>query len=84
MVKLRFARIRITLRFELMCLDLEKDAPSDGEDYEIEIDDKCPSVGLRRIKQLSREGGAHEDWKGVKKSMSTPDFMSYFENMAAF
>lgn len=60
-----FARIRLTLRFELMCLG------SDG-------DDLAPSVGLRRIQQLSNLGGGQED---MKKSMSTPDLLGYFESM---
>jgi hypothetical protein len=62
-----FARIRLTLRFELMCLSSD-----DGEDM-------APSVGLRRIQHLSRMGGAQED---VKKSMSSPDLLGYFESFA--
>jgi hypothetical protein len=62
-----FARMRLTLRFELMCL------PSDG-------DDELPSsVGLSKIQKLSKTGGTHED--KVKKSASTPDILSYFESM---
>lgn len=61
-----FARIRLTLRFELMCL---------GND---DAGSLAPSAGLRRIQQLSRIGGAHED---IRKSASTPDFMSYIESM---
>jgi len=69
-----FARIRLTLRFELMCLA----PPADTEDKEDGEDEAAPSVGLRRIHHLSRMGGAQED---VKKSMSSPDLLSYFESM---
>ena len=62
-----FARIRLTLRFELMCL---------GSD---DAEEMAPSVGLRRIQHLSRMGGAQED--NIKKSMSTPDLLGYFESM---
>lgn len=65
-----FARIRLTLRFELMCL------PSQEHDCTI----LPPSVGLRKIQHLSKMGGTHEDSK-VKKSSSTPDLLSYFESM---
>lgn len=61
-----FARIRLTLRYELMCHASE------------DVGDLAPSVGLRRIQHLSRMGGAQED---MKKSMSTPDLLGYFENM---
>lgn len=62
-----FARMRLTLRFELMCL------PSDN-------DEELPSsVGLTKIQKLSKTGGTHED--KVKKSASTPDILSYFESM---
>lgn len=63
-----FARIRMTLRFELMCL-----ASPDNVDEEM-----APSVGLRRIQQLSKIGSAQED---MKKSVSTPDLLGYFESM---
>jgi hypothetical protein len=66
-----FARIRLTLRFELMCLSPENEM-MDG------FDELAPSVGLRRIKQLSHMGGAQED---IKKSVSTPDLLSYIESM---
>lgn len=59
-----FARIRLTLRFELMCL-----AADETDDH------VAPSVGLRRIKQLSTLGGATED---MKKSVSTPDLLGLF------
>ncbi|KAL7458930.1 hypothetical protein ACHAWC_010738 [Mediolabrus comicus] len=71
-----FARIRISLRFELMCMDLSTD---DGEDDSI-TNDRCPSVGLKKIQYLSRLG-AHEDVKGVKNSISTPDLAGYFGSM---
>ena len=66
-----FARIRLTLRFELMCLSQEND--------KIEgFDELAPSVGLKRIQQLSKAGGAQED---LKHSVSTPDLLSYFESI---
>jgi hypothetical protein len=71
-----FARIRLSLRFELLCLDTSTDT---SETSSIEI----PSVGLKKIQRLSRLG-AHEDVKqgqGVKNSISTPDLMGYFGNM---
>jgi hypothetical protein len=66
-----FARIRLTLRFELMCLAPEN-RNLDG------ADESVPSVGLRRIHQLSSMGGLHED---MKKSVSTPDILSYIESI---
>jgi hypothetical protein len=66
-----FARIRLTLRFELMCLG------SPSSDVELP-----PSVGLRKIQELSKQGGAHEDTK-PKKSVSTSDLLSYFESMVS-
>jgi len=66
-----FARIRLTLRFELMCLV-----------EEISKGDSCPkSVGLTKIHALSKSGGAHEDTKGAKRSLSSPDFVQYLESM---
>jgi hypothetical protein len=64
-----FARIRLTLRFELMCL-----APDD------QSRETPPSVGLQKIEELSRAGGsAHEDSdKSDKRSVSSPDLLSYF------
>jgi RAVE protein 1 C terminal len=65
-----FARIRLTLRFELMCL-----APSGQVNKE-----DVPSVGLQRIYELNHSGGsAHEDVQ--KRSMSSPDLLSYFEGI---
>ncbi|KAL3923894.1 MAG: hypothetical protein SGILL_001381 [Bacillariaceae sp.] len=66
-----FARIRLTLRFELMCL-----AP-EHESLET-LKELAPSVGLRRIEHLCSVGGAQLD---LKKSVSTPDLLSYFESM---
>jgi hypothetical protein len=67
-----FARIRLTLRFELMCL-----AP-ENETVET-LDELALSVGLRQIKQLCRGvGGAQLD---LKKSVSTPPLLSYFESL---
>ena len=68
-----FARIRISLRFELMCMEL---STNDGEEVKFK-NDRCPSVGLKKIQYLSRLG-AHEDVKGVKNSISTPDLAGYF------
>jgi hypothetical protein len=66
-----FARIRLTLRFELMC-----GTTLGGSDTQ----DPPPSVGLRRIEELSRVGGAaHDDLD--KRSISSPDLLGYFESM---
>jgi hypothetical protein len=62
-----FARMRLTLRFELMCM------PSEAEE------ELPSSVGLAKIQQLSKLGGTHED--KVKRSASTPDILGYFESM---
>ena len=72
-----FARIRLTLRFELMCL--ESKAASSNESLE----DQCPSAGLRKIRLLSRIGGVHEDSKGVQRSVSTPDIVGYLGSIAS-
>jgi len=68
-----FARIRISLRFELMCLDTE----------EVDQSNKSTrrSVGLKKIIKLSQLGGAHEDSKGLPNSVSTPDLFSYLESL---
>ncbi|CAJ1934809.1 unnamed protein product [Cylindrotheca closterium] len=63
-----FARIRLTLRFELMCLS--KDANDDGEFAE--------SACIRRIYQLGNNGGATAK---MKNSSSTPDLLSYLESI---
>ena len=62
-----FARIRLTLRFELMCkIDETGDLVP-------------PSVGLERMKSLTENGGAaHED---QKRRMSSSDLMVYLESM---
>ena len=65
-----FARIRLTLRFELMCLASKNDSDSNLEKL-------APSVGRQRIQQLCCVGGAQFD---LKQSVSTPDIMSYFES----
>ena len=66
-----FARVRLTLRFELMCLATT--------DESRDLDTVAPSVGLRKITELSRAGGgSHED---VRKSVSSPDLVTYFESM---
>ena len=67
-----FARMRLTLRFELMCLSSDAEC---GEG----IDELAPSVGLKRIKQLSSIGGS--SLEDLKKSISTPDLLGYFESM---
>jgi len=67
-----FARIRLSLRFELLCLDSYLDTSESVKE------ERCPSVGLKKIQKLSRLG-AHEDLKqGVKNSISTPDLMGFF------
>ena len=81
-----FARLRLSLRFELLCLDSSdtaaatldtlstSEAPIKDDHQEV----RCPSVGLSKIQKLSRLG-AHEDMKpGSKNSMSTPDLPHYF------
>ena len=74
-----FVRIRLTLRFELMCIECKKEPTltitmatlsSPGEN-------PCPSTALRKICLLSRMGDTHEDSKSVQKSVSTPEFVSY-------
>jgi len=65
-----FARIRLTLRFELMCLASKNESDASLERL-------APSVGRHRIQQLCSVGGAQYD---LKKSVSTPDILSYFES----
>ena len=72
-----FARLRLTLRFELMCL------ASNNKSTARNLNDQCPSAGLRKMKILSRMGGAHEDENGVQRSLSSPDIVTYFENMVS-
>lgn len=71
-----FARIRLTLRFELMCLAPTSDtAGSNGR--------STPSVGLKKIEELCQSGGsAQEDVQ--KRSMSSPDLLSYFEGIVYY
>ena len=66
-----FTRIRLTLRFELMCL-----ASRELKD----LSSTAPSVGLQRIENLCQAGGtaAHED---QRRSMSSPDLLQYLESM---
>ncbi len=66
-----FARIRLTLRFELMCLSPETETIES-------LNELAPSVGLQRIQYLCSMGGAQMD---LKKSVSTPDLLSYLESM---
>jgi len=63
-----FARIRLTLRFELLCLS------SDSNEDEKFAESAC----IRRIYQLENNGGATEK---MKNSTSTPDLLSYLESM---
>ena len=70
-----FARLRLTLRFELMCLESRNGASI--------LEHQCPSAGLRKMKMLSRMGGAHEDANGVQRTVSSPDIVTYFENMVS-
>ena len=72
-----FARIRLSLRFELLCLDSSVDA---SEITESKQDDICPSVGLKKIQKLSRLGAHEAHGKGVKNSLSTPVLIGYFGN----
>jgi hypothetical protein len=71
-----FARIRLTLRFELMCLSETTTSGGAGESAAPPV----PSVGLGRIASLTQHGGAaaHEDHK---RSMSSPDLLGYLESM---
>jgi len=81
-----FARIRITLRFELMCIDLEDMEESNNAVSSVlsfdQQKESYQSVGLKKMENLSRQGGVYEDSKTVKKGLGTPDFMSFLENMA--
>jgi hypothetical protein len=73
----RFARIRLSLRFELLCLT----TPAMDASGNIISDEQCPSVGLTKIQKLSRLG-AHEDPKQEPKNpKSAPDLVGYFGNM---
>ncbi len=65
-----FARVRLTLRFEIMCLASKNQSPTSLEKL-------APSVGRQRIQQLCSTGGAQFD---LKQSVSTPDILSYFES----
>ena len=66
-----FARVRLTLRFELMCLATK----DESKDLAV----AAPSVGLRKVHELSQAGGAaHED---LRRSVSSPDLITYFESM---
>lgn len=59
-----------------MCLE------TDDSEFDAVMDsDRCPSVALKKIRQLSRHGGAHEDTKFIKRSASTPDILTYLESM---
>lgn len=64
--------MRISLRFELMCLDSSLPTEEGKEE-------RCSSVALNKIRSLSRLG-AHED-HNMKGSISTPHLMGYFGNM---
>ena len=72
-----FTRIRLTLRFELMCLESEATMSSES------LNEQCPSAGLRKLRALSQHGGAQEGSSGVQNSMSTPDIVSYFESIVS-
>ena len=65
-----FARVRLTLRFEIMCLASKNQSSNSLEKL-------APSVGRQRIQQLCSTGGAQFD---LKQSVSTPDILSYFES----
>jgi hypothetical protein len=72
-----FARLRLTLRFELMCLASDDKGSIDS------LEEQCPSAGLRKMKMLSRMGGIHEEDNGVTRSSSSPDIVTYFESMVS-
>ena len=65
-----FARVRLTLRFEILCLASKNQSSTSLEKL-------APSVGRQRIQQLCSAGGAQFD---LKQSVSTPDILSYFES----
>merc|ERR1739845_328458 len=62
-----FARLRLTLRFELMCLK------TDFFDPNRISEEICPSVGARKIFFLSRMGGTHEDIKYLENITNTSE-----------
>jgi hypothetical protein len=76
-----FTRIRISLRFELMCLNcgdasiqaspLSPMSTISESDPDVHVN---RSVGLQKIYELCHSGGAHEDGKSMRHSESTPDF----------
>jgi len=78
-----FARLRISLKFKLMCLAHQSTSDTDKAEDE---GDESPSVGLAKIKRLSQHG-AYEDLQGsnstVRKSVSTPDLLSYLESVVS-
>jgi hypothetical protein len=81
-----FVRMKITLRFELMCITTKVKKNTDetlsSEDADsIDADVRKFSVGMKKILELSRGGGLHEDTKSVKRIESSPDFFGYLENM---
>jgi len=81
-----FVRMKITLRFELMCITTKVKNNSNeilsSEDTDsIDADVRKFSVGMKKILELSRGGGLHEDTKSVKRIESSPDFFGYLENM---
>ena len=85
-----FTRLRISLRFELMCINGDNTMTRSGELFSsssaLEMDSDNPikrSVGLQKIYDLCQLGGAHEDAKQMRHSESTPDFFGYFESMVA-
>jgi hypothetical protein len=78
--------MKITLRFELMCITTKVKKNTDetlsSEDADsIDADVRKFSVGMKKILELSRGGGLHEDTKSVKRIESSPDFFGYLENM---
>ena len=67
-----FARVRLTLRFEMMCRVTDT--------HSSDLSSIAPSSGRRRIEELSRSGGATSE-DAQKRSMSSPDLVGYFESM---
>lgn len=71
-----FARIRLTLRFELLCIE-----SPEGSTLTDSGNERCPSVGLKKIRTLSRLGAHEDSSKAMRTAISTPDLVGYFGNM---
>lgn len=66
-----------------MCLAHHAASVTDKTEDE---EEESPSVGLTKIKMLSQHG-AYEDLQGnsssIRKSVSTPDLLSYLESVVS-